>query len=139
MEYTLYDSDLKSDELDKLIAEKPELEILRHLGEFEVECEGNLRKEDNRFDAPYQEGWVTGGSIDDVVEDLEVTFYLDENMLETLEELKQEESISEELYLRVKQTISTEPRNVLSYDITAALTPKAQEELENKYIEKNAE
>ena len=135
MEHNLYDSDLKQDALDKLVAEKPELAILRHLGEFEVEVEASLGKEDNRFDAPYQEGWVTGGSIDDVVEELNVYWTLDESFLEQLEELKQEGAVTEELYNMIKQKIAQEPHNS-SYDIVDALTSDAREEIENEYISK---
>lgn len=139
MEHTLYDSDLNEDKLNKLIAEKPELEILKYLGEFEVEVDASLTTEDNRFDAPYQEGWVTGGSIDQVVDEMNVYWSLDESILPTIEELLSEGAINQVLADKVKALVNNEPKSALSYDLVEAITQDAWSEIEQAYVEKHGD
>lgn len=139
MEDTIYDSDIRQEKLDELIASKPELAILKYMGEIPVELDGNMTREDNRFDAPYQEGWVVGGSIDDVVEDLKVYWNPTESDLEhVMDGLEPGEEVPA-CYQLMKNLLMSEPKANVQYDITSVISSKRIEELEEAYVEKNRE
>lgn len=52
-------------------------------GETEAEVRFTTKKEDDRFSAPYQEGWVQGGSVYRCVDELRV-FVADKDITELL-------------------------------------------------------
>lgn len=139
MKSTIFDSDLNLEKLDQLISSNRELEVLKFLGEISVEIEGDLEEEDNRFDAPYQEEMITGGSIDYKVKDFKVFWNPDEKELEVLEDCVEEGSLSKDLFKLVKNKFYSEPRKTLSYEITLAIEEDPLEELKNEFLEENRE
>lgn len=128
----IMDSQINHDQLDKLIADKPELAVLKHMGSFEVEVEGSVELEDNRFSAPYQDHIATGGTIDKVARNIKVEWFPSEN---DLEHLKEQEDVPPQLLKTFESLIKSEPRKMIRYDITSILTDKCMEELEIKLIE----
>lgn len=137
MEASIFDSDINHDELDKLIAQKPELIVLKHIGEISVEVDGSIEDQDNRFDAPYQEGWVTGGQVDKVTaEDFSVTWTPTEEDLRHIED--NSEDLNKDVLNNFKKLVMSEPRKNLSYDITSIINDKKLESLQNDYIEENS-
>jgi len=132
MEYPLFDSSFNSEELDKLIAETPILEVLRYMGEIRVEVEGTISKEDNRFSAPYGDYNATGGSVDKVVDGLVVEWFPDES---DLEHLKENESVPARLVKELEALMRSEPRTMIRYNLTKALTDKEIESIKEAYLE----
>lgn len=72
---SIYDTDFNQDLLNKAIDSKPELEILKFLGEIRINLEDSyeIGKEDNRFSAHNELGNLANyGSIDSCVKDLKI-------------------------------------------------------------------
>lgn len=132
MESSIYDSDFNEQKLDKLIGEKPELVVLKSFGEILVDLDGEIDSEDNRFDAPYQNGWVKGGSVDQSVKSFKVTWYPNEDDIDSLEELVNHDELSKDVFEKFKKLVLSEPK--ISYDLTDVITDKKKEELESEYI-----
>ena len=137
METSIFDSDFNQEALDKLIGEKPELLVLKHVGQIDVEVDGNITTEDNRFDAPYQEGWVTGGSVDKVVseDDFSITWYPNESDIEHIEEGS--EDLDKNVLKKFKSLVLSEPRSGLSYDLTNVLKTEALERIKEEFLKHN--
>ena len=136
MDTSIFDSDLNHNELDKLIAQKPELIVLKYIGEIEVEVDGSIEDEDNRFDAPYQEGWVTGGQIDKVTtDDFSVIWSPTESDLKHIED--NIDDLNPEILNNFRKLIMSEPRKTLRYDLTSIINEDKLEKLRNEYLEDN--
>lgn len=131
MKTSVMDSDFNRDELDKLIAERPELAVLREFGEISVEVDGNSKDEDNTFDVG---DGTTAGGVDLVVDDegLTVTWFPDES---DLQYLKEQEDVNAEDLKRFEAAIHSEPRKNISVDLVNVLTSDALEEIKKKLLE----
>lgn len=131
MKHSVFDSDLNKDELDKLIAERPELAVLREFGEISVEVDGDAKDEDNTFDVG---DGTTGGDVDRVVDDegLSVTWFPDES---DLQYLKEQEDVNQDDLKRFESAIHSEPRKTVSVDLVNVLTSEALEEIKKKLLE----
>lgn len=135
-EFVIDESNFDTAKLEKAIAEKPELAVLQFISGITVEVEGYLTLEDNRFDAPYQEGFVTGGSVDQVAYISHVAWTINDSQFEDYERLmagEESESLKSALNL-LRNKLRTEPKHDLTYNLLPLLSKDGIAELEEMFL-----